>query len=63
MHPDDRPNDLETVDRALGGQISVPTRPNDSDQHNDFGDAIRANTVPITIVIILFLFALALTVF
>jgi serine/threonine-protein kinase len=62
MHPDDRPNDVLTVDSALKGLIPVPTKITKLNQTDSFTEALQANSVPITIAVILLFLALALTV-
>ena len=62
MHPDDRPDDVITVQSALNGQLRVPSKVSLPDQRDSFGDAIRANSVPIAIAVVLLILALAITV-
>jgi len=62
MHPDDRPDDALTIKSAMEGEHPIPARPDRYEEGQGFGEALRANSVPLAVALILLLFALAVTI-
>lgn len=62
MHPDDRPQNMDTVKEAIYGKIVIPSRVRAEEEKSSLGEAIRANFVPVAIAVILLILAVAITV-
>ncbi len=63
MHPDDRPDNVETLRQAIDGQIAITPRQTSESNSVGFGQAVRENAAIIVIALILLATAILLTVY
>jgi serine/threonine-protein kinase len=61
MHPDDRPDTVQQFYQALIGQKAIPGTKTAVSTSNQFTDALKANWIPLVLVLGLFLVAIVLT--
>ena len=62
MHPDDRPDTVQQFYQALIGQNLIPGMKTAVPASRQFSDVLKANWIPLTLAIALFLIAVVLTV-